>query len=654
MTFLLSIAGLDALFATETIDLATDTQHFTIESTRTTDQFGIRVTSCDINGDGIPDLVIGAAQDDGVGYTRFDSGSVWLILGRRGAWRGTSVVSAIALSKIYGADEFDYVGDDVACADLDNDGLGDVIIASTEADGPSNTRPFSGDIHVLRGALGHPAVRDLLIDPGIVIYGQSANDHAGDGLATGDLNADGIADLAIAATSAPQPNGSGRTFVVFGRQSWPDSLDLAVDTNVMIRGRDPGDYLGYPPEIADLTGDGRDDLLVSAHLGDGPGNARFNAGEVYLLAGRAAWPADIDLNVVTPELEVVGADSSDGLGFVSGIEVVDVDLDNTPELWLGASTADGRTETAYSTGELRAIRWPAIQSLVDLRSSTDYLIYGDDAGDRFGKSLRSGRFFPGRSRSLIADSGNADGPSDSRIDSGTAFVFRPRSPLPAVQDNELGAADLMIYGRLPSARLGSRAIGDINGDGFDDMILTEDIDHLTRRSAVLIVSPIDSDGDGWPQLSDNCPLVPNPTQADSNLDARGDACSSDWDGDSIVDAEDCASADAEGGTPGEVQQLAFDPSSKSRLVWAATAFGSRYDITRLVLSAVGPGSYGDCQTDRDPDPTNTSFDDNESAPAGDGLGYLVRARNDVCRIVGGWGTTSSGTVRVNNSGLNCP
>jgi hypothetical protein len=35
----------------------------------------------------------------------------------------------------------------------------------------------------------------------------------------------------------------------------------------------------------------------------------------------------------------------------------------------------------------------------------------------------------------------------------------------------------------------------------------------------------DDDGDGVPNLEDNCPLVANPGQGDSDGDGAGDACS---------------------------------------------------------------------------------------------------------------------------------
>jgi hypothetical protein len=49
----------------------------------------------------------------------------------------------------------------------------------------------------------------------------------------------------------------------------------------------------------------------------------------------------------------------------------------------------------------------------------------------------------------------------------------------------------------------------------------------------------DDDGDGFPNIADNCPTVANPTQADMDMDMIGDVCD-DSDADMIVDPDDCA------------------------------------------------------------------------------------------------------------------
>ncbi|HEX2233756.1 MAG TPA: thrombospondin type 3 repeat-containing protein [Thermoleophilaceae bacterium] len=48
----------------------------------------------------------------------------------------------------------------------------------------------------------------------------------------------------------------------------------------------------------------------------------------------------------------------------------------------------------------------------------------------------------------------------------------------------------------------------------------------------------DSDGDGVPNSSDNCPTVPNPGQQDNDGDGQGDACDTDDDGDGVGDGSD--------------------------------------------------------------------------------------------------------------------
>jgi hypothetical protein len=55
----------------------------------------------------------------------------------------------------------------------------------------------------------------------------------------------------------------------------------------------------------------------------------------------------------------------------------------------------------------------------------------------------------------------------------------------------------------------------------------------------------DDDGDGQPDLQDNCPLAANPDQANADKDSMGNACDPDDDGDGSQDPQDCKPFDPE-------------------------------------------------------------------------------------------------------------
>ena len=56
--------------------------------------------------------------------------------------------------------------------------------------------------------------------------------------------------------------------------------------------------------------------------------------------------------------------------------------------------------------------------------------------------------------------------------------------------------------------------------------------------------PVDSDGDGVPDIEDNCPDEPNTDQADADVDGVGDVCDDDIDGDGVLNTADNCPLDA--------------------------------------------------------------------------------------------------------------
>ena len=159
----------------------------------------------------------------------------------------------------------------------------------------------------------------------------------------------------------------------------------------------------------------------------------------------------------------------------------------------------------------------------------------------------------------------------------------------------------------------------------------------------------DHDGDGVPDLADNCggppyALVPNPDQADTDDDGAGDACDNcptvcnpgqqDSDGDGVGDACDCLA-------PAEATWLRF--VDEVTLEWTAAPGADAHDVLRgtdLDHFPVGPGG-GDEQCEADGIGGATyATSANELPVPGEGYWYLVRGVN-ACGA-GSWGAATSG------------
>ncbi|GAB0056714.1 hypothetical protein SIID45300_01025 [Candidatus Magnetaquicoccaceae bacterium FCR-1] len=441
----------------------------------------------DVNGDGFDDLIVGAYMADPDGTS--NAGISYVIFGSQTGWSFWHPLFVLANGingfRIDGVGIGDQSGVSVSRAgDVNGDGIGDLLIGASSSDVGGMD---SGAAYVVFGKSDWSSTATLDLanldgGNGFRLAGPSAIVMSGHSVHNaGDINGDGCDDLIIGAPVLG--NTQGGAYVVFGSQSaWSPSIDLSTlngSNGFLITGDAGGDYAGFSVSGAgDMNGDGLADLIIGAKGSDPLNN---KAGSTYIVFGQeTGWNPVMDLStlVVGQGVCLFGTQANEQSGLSVSAEG-DINGDGFADLLIGAPYSDqSGTDNGAIYVVFGAASWGSTLLMLSNLGNTGggFRIDGVDMDDNAGWSVSNAGDFNGDGYDdMLVSSWKAD--LNSNSDVGAAYLIYGKGSWSGMTVLDLSDLDGTDGFRLEGVDVNDRAgmavqvAGDLNGDGFDDLII---------------------------------------------------------------------------------------------------------------------------------------------------------------------------------------
>ncbi len=442
-----------------------------IYGAQTNGRMGIWLDAGDLDGDGLADIVIGSDQLSSGGSNHV--GGAYIVFGSETLPQVIDLAAppaGVRVTRISGAQQEDHWGAALQVGDINDDGVGDLIIGGS----------------IFRDSASY-------VDPGREDgQGGLSHDSAGANF-QGRINC-------------------GAVMVLYGSNAWPAEIDLGTPpaNATRVYGAREFELLGSQVHFGDLNGDGRTDLIVGALQAQAP-DLRGNTGAVYVIYGAANLPgALVDLANPGASGLTVSSIYGEDAGDCGGDSVRAFDINNdgmwelfigSPEHTLGPEDLNGMMgrvdagDTKFIFGRNSFL--PPVVKLWDLPAGLRvFRLAGGDGGDEFSYRLTGGDVDGDGFTDYISNAMHADGFSNQFSNAGDVYIFSGRklsarldslptdpAPTPVITRAEL-VFDNDVVEEAPAGQTGLRVVirgtnlrqdtqVTINGVGVVSRIVTE-------------------------------------------------------------------------------------------------------------------------------------------------------------------------------------